>query len=446
MKLTKKLVKTGGSKSKSIRQPRTNAQDPKPTVPKPTVQQAYKRQNPQTHMPTGPRAHNPTGSTDASRRRRTAKPNPTSEQMRQRRRPTHSQLPGRFKRNPALGAANHITPQPTKRTTTPPTTQPTKRNGASLSVEDVVRDHIRIIAPRAHTDTTNNMTKKFIMFKKMDDIVIMFNTIQNSTYVESKGLSLEFKAISELINASEIYYRSNINTFKEKYYNALENNYKALEENEMTPTSFKDNYMIAGFGGTQEFKKQGGNPSLNDKGKKILLNRLDNLLEILSRNLEVYKKLLVDKEQPKINELIGNFRKINNEKVRNEDTLEASARAEILRKWNIISTTNVAVLMSLNKDRGRFLLNYHIKQSDIVRIRTILENQMILLIQKQQTFAHSTRMRDAHNAVAGTELETTSDESSTPKVLLVTPPPREEGLAEGGITPAFRTGGLPREE
>jgi len=289
------------------------------------------------------------------------------------------------------------------------------------------------------------MTKKLNLFKKMDDIVIMFNTIQNSNYVESTGLSFEFKALSELINAQEFYYRSNINKFKEKYYNALEKNYKALEENEMTPTSFKDNYMIVGFGGTQEFKKQGGNPSPDDTGKITLLNLLDNLLETLSSNLEVYKKRLVDEEQPRINRLIENFSKINKEKVSNKNTLEASDVAEILRRWNIISTTNVAVLMSLNKDRGRFLLNYHIKQSNILRIRNLLENQKILLIQKQQTFAHSARMRDAHNAVAGTERETTSEEyestsepESTPKALLSTP---QGPLGEAGITPAFNANG-----
>ena len=126
----------------------------------------------------------------------------------------------------------------------------------------------------------------------------------------------------------------------------------------------------------------------------------------------------------------------------NKDTLEASEVAEILRRWNIISTTNVAVLIFLNKDRGMFLQNYHIKQGNIVRIRNLLENQKILLIQNQQTFAHSARMRDAHNAVAGTEHEPTSDEYvPTPEEMLRSP---QGPLGVAGITPVYDEKGNPR--
>jgi len=452
MKLTKKLVNTGDSKSirsksrrfikkkqqrfsphggvtpistnipPNRRHKRTNTQ-----AHKRTNTQAHKRTNTQAHKPTGPQAHKPTGPQAHK---------PTGPQAHKQ---TSAQTPGTSHRVPSKLPSK--LPSKFKRKTNQPTTQPTKRIGASLSVEDVVRDHLRIMAPRAHTDTTNNMTKKLNLFKKMDDNGIVFNTIQNSNYVESKDLSFDLNALSKLINASDSYYRGNINNIKEKYYKALEKNYKALEENEMTPTSFKDNYMIVGFGGTQEFKKQ-GNPGLNDIGKIALLNLLDNLLETLSSNLEVYKKRLVDEEQPRINRLIEYFRNIYNEEVSNKDTLEASEVAEILRRWNIISTTNVAVLIFLNKDIGEFLQNYHIKQSNIVRIRNLLENQKILLIQNQQTLAHSTRMRDAHNAVAGTEHEPTSDEYvPTPEEMRWSP---QGPLGVAGITPVYDEKGNPR--
>ena len=298
-------------------------------------------------------------------------------------------------------------------------------------VSTAAQEHLQAIAPRAHTDTTNNVFNVRGLFKSFNNKSLVFNTINDKRYVDSSGLYRDLNALSKLIKASEEYYRGNINTIKEKYY-------KALEENEMTSTSFKKNYMIDARFDTQELelRERINNQSNTDLNAIMNKDLLELFLERLSKNLENYKKRLVDEENS-ITTLIEKFKSINIETVSDKNTLTNAQFADIIQEWNVITTTNVAVLMFLNEDIEMFLEKYYIKMSNIQRIRNLLKTQMKmeLLFKNQETFAHTTRMQKAQDAVT---LNTRYDKNryETP-----TPPTPDElrrshiNISGPGITP-----------
>jgi len=326
-----------------------------------------------------------------------------------------------------LGEANVSTKPRARARNRNPTPSLTDKKEVSTSPQE----HLQAIAPRAHTDTTNNVFNVRGLFKSFNNKSLVFNTINDKRYVDSSGLYRDLNALSKLIKASEEYYRGNINTIKEKYY-------KALEENEMTSTSFKKNYMIDARFDTQELelRERINNQSNTDVNAIMNKDLLELFLERLSKNLENYKKRLVDEENS-ITTLIEKFKSINIETVSDKNTLTNAQFVDIIQEWNVITTTNVAVLMFLNEDIEMFLEKYYIKMSNIQRIRNLLKTQMKmeLLFKNQETFAHTTRMQKAQDAVT---LNTRYDKNryETP-----TPPTPDElrrshiNISGPGITP-----------